>query len=124
MPAYALNHVHHETKDIQTAVKFYQDLFGATAEEPFVRGGANWVFVRLGDVQVTVTDREFSDMQLERYQGLDHFALTTDDFDATLADIERLGVNIWFGPIEVENGPRIVFVSGPDQIKIELMEKV
>ena len=49
--------------------------------------------------------------------------LTTDDFDTTLADIESKGVNIWFGPVSLENGKRIVFISGPDHIKIELMEK-
>ena len=88
------------------------------------RGGATWVPVHIGAVQITVTDREFADMELGRYQGYDHFALTTDDFDATLADIERLGVSIWMGPVELENGMRIIFIDGPDHIKIELMENV
>ena len=124
MPGYTLNHVHHETKDVEQAVNFYREFFSATAGDPFERGGATWVFVHLGEVQITVTDREFSDMELGRYQGLDHIALTTDDFDATLADIEKHGVNIWFGPLQLDSGQRLVFVSGPDQIKIELMEKV
>ena len=123
MPGYTLNHVHHETKDVEQAVNFYREFFGATAGDPFERGGATWVFVHLGEVQITVTAREFSDMELGRYQGLDHIALTTDDFDATLADIEKHGVNIWFGPLQTDSGQRIVFISGPDQIKIELIEK-
>ena len=80
--------------------------------------------MHIGAVQITVTDREFADMKLGRYQGYDHFALTTDDFDATLADIEKHGVSIWMGPVELENGMRIVFIDGPDHIKIELMENV
>ena len=124
MPNYAFNHVHHETKDVDGAVAFYQDLFGATADAPFERGGATWVQVHIGNTQVTVTDRDFSDMELGRYQGLDHFALTTDDFDATLAAIEAKGVSIWMGPVQLENGMRIVFVNGPDHVKIELMEKI
>ncbi|NKB67975.1 MAG: hypothetical protein GKR89_13020 [Candidatus Latescibacteria bacterium] len=122
MPTYSLNHVHHETKDVSEAVAWYQKVFGATAGEPFVRGGANWVFVHIGEVQVTVTDREFSDMELGRYQGLDHFALNTSDFDATLAHLEKEGIPIWFGPVALEDGSRIVFINGPDNIKIELME--
>ena len=67
--------------------------------------------------------RPSSDVDLVRLKGLDHFALTTDDFGATMADVESKGVNIWFGPVALENGKRIVFISGPDHIKIELMEK-
>ncbi len=61
-------------------------------------------------------------MDLGRYQGYDHFALNTDDFDQTLTDIEQQGVEIWMGPVALENGMRIIFINGPDNVKIELME--
>ena len=123
MPTYSLNHVHHETKDVDQAVEFYQKVFGARADEPFERGGATWVFVHIGDIQVTVTDREFTDMELGRYQGLDHFALNTSDFDLTMAHLQEQGISIWFGPVSLEDGSRIVFINGPDNVKIELMEQ-
>ena len=124
MPAYTLNHVHHETKNVDETVAFYKKFFGATAGEPFVRGGANWIYVFVGGTQITVTDREFSDMELERYQGYDHIAFNTDDWDGTVADIEKHGLNIWFGPIELEDGSHILFIEGPDNIKIEIMETI
>jgi predicted enzyme related to lactoylglutathione lyase len=122
MPNYTFNHVHHETKDVDEAVAWYKKLFNATSDAPFERGGATWVPVHIGATQITVTDREFTDMDLGRYQGYDHFALNTDDFDQTLADIEQQGVEIWMGPVALENGMRIVFINGPDNVKIELME--
>ena len=122
MPNYTFNHVHHETKDVDEAVAWYKKLFNATSDAPFERGGATWVPVHIGATQITVTDREFTDMNLGRYQGYDHFALNTDDFDQTLADIEQQGVEIWMGPVALENGMRIVFINGPDNVKIELME--
>jgi len=122
MPNYTFNHIHHETKNVDEAVTWYIKLFNATSDEPFERSGATWVPVHIGTTQITVTDREFTDMDLGRYQGYDHFALNTDDFDQTLADIEAQGVEIWMGPIALENGMRIVFINGPDQVKIELME--
>jgi catechol 2,3-dioxygenase-like lactoylglutathione lyase family enzyme len=124
MPVYALNHLHHETKDVPGAVAFYQKVFGATADPPFERGGATWVAVRLGQLQITVTNRPAKDMELGRYQGLDHFALTTDDFDATLAAVKKNGIPLWTGPLTLDNGQRIAFVQGPDHLKIELMEKI
>ena len=71
MPNYTFQHIHHEATEVQAAVDFYQRVFDATADEPFERGGATWVAVHIGGVQVTVTDREFSGMDLGRYQGLD-----------------------------------------------------
>ena len=122
MPNYTFNHVHHETKDVDEAVAWYKKLFNATSDAPFERGGATWVPVHIGATQITVTDREFTDMDLGRYQGYDHFALNTDDFDQTLTDIEQQGVEIWMGPVALENGMRIIFINGPDNVKIELME--
>lgn len=124
MPSYTFQHIHHEAAEVQAAVDFYQRVFDATADEPFERGGATWVAVHIGDVQVTVTDRECSEMDLGRYQGLDHFALTTDDFDATMARLEETGTAIWAGPLQLESGQRVVFVNGPDHVKVEIMEKV
>ena len=122
MPTYSLNHVHHESTDVHAAADWYVRLFDAAADEPFERGGATWVRVHIGEVTVTITDRDFAAMELGRYQGLDHFGLDTDDFDATLERIKAAGVDIWAGPLEAE-GMRILFINGPDNVKIELMEK-
>lgn len=124
MPAYTLNHLHHETRDVDASVAFYKKIFGATSEPPFERGGATWVKVHVGAVAIMVTNRPCSDNTLGRYQGLDHVGLMTDDFDATIATIQEHGANIWFGPTKLDTGMRIAFVSGPDNVKIELMEKI
>ena len=122
MPTYALNHVHHEAADVQAAADWYVKLFDAAADEPFERGGATWIRVHIGNITVTITDRECSDTELGRYQGYDHLGIETDDFDATMARIEECGVDIWSGPMDA-GGFRIVFINGPDNVKIELMEK-
>ena len=66
MPTYTFNHIHHETKDVDGAVAWYKKLFNAASDEPFERGGATWVPVHIGATQITVTDREFTDMELGR----------------------------------------------------------
>ena len=124
MPNFQLNHLHHETRDVDASDAFYKKIFGATSEAPFERGGATWVKVHVGDVAIMVTNRPCSDNALGRYQGLDHVGLMTDDFDATIATIQKEGANIWFGPTKLDTGMRIAFVSGPDNVKIELMEKI
>ena len=78
--------------------------------------------VHIGAVQITVTDREFAPMELGRYQGYDHIALVSDDFDQTLADIASKASRSGWGPVTLDDGSRIVFINGPDNVKIELME--
>ena len=122
MPTYTLNHIHHEANDVHAAADWYKAMFDAAADEPFESGGATWLRVHIDEVTVTITDRECAAMQLHRYQGLDHFGLSTDDFDGTLARIEELGVDVWTGPLD-SGDMRIVFINGPDDVKIEIMAK-
>jgi len=122
MPNYSLNHVHHESSDPHAAAEWYKTLFGAALDDPYERGGAIWIRAHLGDVTITITDRESSDVELSRLKAYDHIALTTDDFDATVAHIKDSGVDIWSGPTDA-GGFRIMFVNGPDNAKIEIMEQ-
>lgn len=124
MPNYAFNHVHHEAEDVERAVEFYKKVFDAKVDPPVERGGALWAYAYIGDVRVVITNRQCARTKLERYQGLDHFALITDDFDATLKRIEDSGTNVWVPTFKQDTGRRILFISGPDNIKIELMEKI
>ena len=111
-----------ETTDLAAAVAFYERLFGGVAAAPFDRGGATWVDVRIGSVKVSITDRACTALDLGRNQGFDHFALGTDDFDASLAHLVACGATFWAGPLTIETGQRIVFVQGPDNVKVEVME--
>ena len=122
MPTYSLNHVHQEAADVHAAADWYVKLFDATADEPFERGGATWIRVHIGSITVTITDRECVDTELARLRGYDHLGIETSDFDATMARIAECSVDIWSGPLDA-GGFRIVFINGPDNIKIELMEK-
>ena len=71
---------------------------------------------------INITDRADTRVGLSRYQGLDHFAFLTDDFEATMARLRENGVNIWQGPESPVPGVQVVFISGPDDVKIELLQ--
>lgn len=122
MPTFQFDHVHHEAEDVDAAVEFYKNVFGGRPDEPFERGGATWVNVQLGNFTIVVTNREARLMNRERYQGLDHFAVQTDDFDGTLEMLEKKGIRAWLGPLKLESGQRLVFIEAPDAMKIEILE--
>jgi lactoylglutathione lyase len=56
--------------------------------------------------------------------GYGHIALGVADLDATLADMERHGIEPERAPYRVsEGGSRICFVRDPDGYRIELIER-
>ncbi|MCB1739681.1 MAG: VOC family protein [Gammaproteobacteria bacterium] len=122
MPDYTLHHLHHEASDVDAAVRFYQDNFHAELTERTERDGVQWARLKLGNVSLNVTDRGKLDVALQTYRGLDHFGIHTSDFDATIATLRANGVNFFLEPTAPRPGIRVAFVSGPDNVKIELLQ--
>ena len=56
------------------------------------------------------------------HHGLEHFGFDSANLDADIARLAALGCPVLEGPIQVPNGPRIAFVRGPDDARIELIE--
>jgi len=57
--------------------------------------------------------------------GYNHMALTVDDIDAALADLEQIGVQPEkppYHPGDRDDLPLIAFVADPDGYRIELVE--
>ena len=122
MAQYRLHHIHHEAADVDAAVQFYTTNFQATLEERTERNGVQWARVALGDTLLNITDRATTPVELGRYQGLDHFAIHTSNFDETVATLKANAVHFWEGPVSPRPGVQIAFISGPDNIKIELIQ--
>jgi catechol 2,3-dioxygenase-like lactoylglutathione lyase family enzyme len=118
---YRLHHIHHEAANVDAAVQFYAKNFQAVLEERAERNGVQWARMTLGDTLINITDRATTQVGLERYQGLDHFALHTSDFDETVATLQANGVHFWTEPTSPRPGVKVAFIAGPDNIKIELM---
>ena len=122
MADFQLHHIHHEAADVDAAVTFYEKNFQAVLEERTVRNGEQWARIRLGGTLLNISDRATTEVGLERYQGIDHFALHTSDFAGTVAALKANGVNFFTEPMSPQPGVEIAFISGPDNIKIELMQ--
>ena len=56
------------------------------------------------------------------HYGLEHFGFDSTDLDADIARLTGLGAKLLEGPIQNPNGPRIAFLHGPDDTRLELVE--
>src|SRR4029453_11219166 len=59
----------------------------------------------------------------EPYIGLDHLGLRVDDLDAATAELKRRGAQVIVEPKTIRPGVRIAFIQGPDNVRIELLER-
>ena len=122
MPEYSVHHIHHEAKDVDVAARFYVDNFdGQITERAAREGGWQAARVLVGGTLINITDRAEQDVGLRMYRGLDHFGIHTTDFDATVASLRANGVNFYVEPFSPKEGVNIAFISGPDDIKIEVL---
>ena len=66
---------------------------------------------------------DLPDAPASNYYGLDHIGLRVDDIDAAVAELKRRGADIIKGPVTIRPGVRIAFVQGPDNVRIELLQR-
>jgi catechol 2,3-dioxygenase-like lactoylglutathione lyase family enzyme len=85
MPAHGINHLSVSSEDIETSVRFYEDMFAMT-RIPTYNFGFRTQYLRCGDQQLHVF--ELRDAKT-RYQ---HFAINVDDFMAVYDKASAAGI--------------------------------
>ena len=117
--AFGIHHVHVKTRDPKQTMQFYVDNLGATL---IAEVGARGFRVNLHGLQINITT--LIDTQTrEQHYGLEHIAVDTDDYSATLARLRANGVRV-LEELPPTNGRRVCFLEAPDGAQIELIEKV
>jgi catechol 2,3-dioxygenase-like lactoylglutathione lyase family enzyme len=120
--AFKLEHVHVKTRDPRGTAKFYTEALGATLIEATHEDTR--FRVDLHGVTLNITGH-IEYQTREQHYGLEHFAVQTDQFDATLAKLEERGAKVleqMVSPIPDHQGGRICFLEGPEGVQLELIE--
>jgi predicted enzyme related to lactoylglutathione lyase len=115
----SFQHVHIKTRDVAKTVQFYIDNFGATkkAEIP----GRGWQ-IDLHGTQLNITGI-ITEQNHEQHHGIEHMAVVTDDYPATLAKLRENGVAV-LEELKGEKGNRVAFVAATDGSQMEIIEKI
>jgi lactoylglutathione lyase len=122
-----LIHTCYRITDIDRSVAFYNALgFEEIARMP-IRDEAVNVFMNLpgdGDKPRLELTYNFGVGSYDLGTGYGHIAITADDLDATLDNLEQQGIKPEKPPYTVrEGGSRLCFVRDPDGYRVELIEK-
>ena len=128
---FRINHIHLKAPDPRRTADWYVKAFNfkILSDETRVFGDR---FVRCmsedGGMAVNIsgarTGERLGAGDATPHHGLEHFGFDSANLDADISRLGTLGCPLLEGPIQVPNGPRIAFVRGPDDTRIELIETV
>jgi len=117
--AIGVNHVHVKTRDPKSTMQFYVESLGATLIADLGTRGYRVDLHGLALNITTIIDTQHR----EQRHGIEHIALDTDDYTATLARLRAGGVRV-LEELPPTNGRRVCFLEAPDGVQIEVIEKV
>jgi catechol 2,3-dioxygenase-like lactoylglutathione lyase family enzyme len=126
-PTYTYDHIHLRTRNPQATIQYYQDMFDAERVESVQSDGKPRVDLNLNGLTIFIAevpaDADLPNAPSKPYIGLDHLGLRVDDIDAATAELKRRGATFIVEPRTIRPGVRIAFIQGPDDVRIELLER-
>jgi predicted enzyme related to lactoylglutathione lyase len=121
------DHVHIITLDPKKLATFYEKAFGAKITSTAIRpnGGVSAVIDLTGARLLIMTpdpaEKRDPDNP-QKFLGLEHFGMRTDDIEAALISSVAEGAKIVQDVTQVRPGTRIAYIMAPENTMIEFVE--
>lgn len=117
-----MHHIGLVVKDCHLSADFYVKALGLKKGESFSSENLDIVFLETGSSIIELL--QFKDDRPSRSAGLfDHMAFEVNNVEEAMANLEAMGVSFNESPRISITGSKVVFFSGPDGERLELMEK-
>lgn len=127
MAVYKFNHIHIYSRNPMATAQYYERMFGAKIIESVQSDGKPRIDLDMNGVSVFLLriapDDEMPDSPAVPHLGLDHFGFTVDDLDKAAAELKRKGAVFTVEPNTIRPGVRIAYVQGPENVRVELVER-
>jgi lactoylglutathione lyase len=126
MAKFTWEHIHLRSPDPAATAQWYQDKLGAEViRTPQPDGSTRYdldltgqkIFIALADPASTGASPQMP------YMGLDHFGLTVENIDAAVVELKGKGVPFTMEPKTIRPGVRIAFLTAPQNVSIELIQR-
>jgi catechol 2,3-dioxygenase-like lactoylglutathione lyase family enzyme len=123
--AFRWDHVHLRSLDPERAAGFYVTMFGAAPLASTQTGAGLRCVVDLDGLKLFIEQvaLDIPAAPDPPYRGLEHFGLAVENLDAAAAELRRRGAVFLMEPRTARPGLRVAFVQGPDNVRIELVDR-
>jgi catechol 2,3-dioxygenase-like lactoylglutathione lyase family enzyme len=127
---FRINHIHIKAKDPRKTAEWWAQAFNFKIVGDDVRDIGDR-FVRClsedGAIGINISNARTGDKlnagDAGLHWGLEHFGIDTLDIEKDVARLVALGAVLQEPPVRMATGARIAFLSGPDDVRFELVEK-
>ena len=119
-------HIHLKTPDPEATAGWYRDNLGAEIIRTQQADGGTRIDLNLSGQKVflaPVDPAKVGAAPTMPYLGLDHFGLTVENIDAAVAELKGKGVRFTMDPTTIRPGVRIAFLTAPQNVSIELIQR-
>ena len=129
MPAQTLSfdHIHLLSTEPNATAAWYVEKLGASIVNRMEVKGAPQIFVKVGDATLIIRGQRPGETAHEKSGlewGVDHFGFgVSGDFDAYCDGLKAAGVVFTLDPTDANPTTRIAFISAPDRVNIELLQR-
>jgi len=126
MTKYTWEHIHLRSPDPAATAAWYEDKLGAgIIRTPQPDGSTRFdldltgqkIFIAKADPAQTGAPPAIP------YMGLEHIGLTVEDLDAAVTELKGKGVAFTMEPKTIRPGVRIAFLTAPQNVSIELIQR-
>jgi len=126
MTTFTFDHIHLFTRDPEATAAFYQRMFGAEVIRSMPQGKPR-IDLKLGGANIFILDVSQDPRAgagpTHPHQGLDHFGLEVKNIDDVCRELKAKGASFSREPETIRPGTRIAFLTGPEGVSIELLER-
>jgi catechol 2,3-dioxygenase-like lactoylglutathione lyase family enzyme len=126
MVKFTWEHVHLRSPDPEATAQWYHDKLGADVIRTKNADGSTRIDLNLSGQKVFVAASDPAKTgapPASPYLGLDHFGMTVTDLDAAVSELKAKGVAFTMDPKEIRPGVKIAFLTAPQNVSIELIQR-
>lgn len=112
--------------DIDKSLKFYQEILGLKVDRTMELKDATLYFLTDGitDFEIELTyNHTAPEGGYKLGKNFGHFAFGVENLDEFTQKLNRNGIEYTRAPFEIKPGLKIAFITDPDGMAIELIEK-
>jgi catechol 2,3-dioxygenase-like lactoylglutathione lyase family enzyme len=126
MVKFTWEHVHLRSPDPEATAEWYHDKLGAEIVRSKLSNGSTRLDLNLSGQKVFIAHADAAKTGAppsSPYLGLDHFGLTVEDLDVAVKELKAKGVTFTMEPKEIRPGTKIAFLTAPQNVSIELIQR-
>lgn len=118
---FVFDHVHLNSADVKAAADFYAEKFGGTKSGAFEVAGTTMVILDFDGTRMILNDK--SPAGPPAGSSMDHIGFRVANVDEAAEELKSKGAEFLMEPMDLNDGARIAFVMGPDNVMIELSQE-